>query len=69
MKSSDVDKNIIWSSTLCGNFALGTFAKTYLKDIVLEMNVITQEKTETTISNAVYVDSQKIRYIYIYIHI
>ena len=36
---TDFDKIMIFSPGLCGHFALGTLSKTYLRDIVFEINV------------------------------
>ena len=37
---ADFDKNIQFFPGLCGHFALGTLSKTYLKDVVFEINVL-----------------------------
>ena len=37
---ADFDKNMQCSPGLCGHFALGTLSKTYLKDVVFEINVL-----------------------------
>ena len=42
MKSVDFDEHIVFSLGSGGHLALGTFSKTDLKDIVLEMNVVTK---------------------------
>ena len=36
-------QKIIFSPGLCGHFALGAFSKTYLKDVVFEINVFTKK--------------------------
>ena len=41
---TDFDKPIIFSPGLCGHFALGTLSKTYLKDVVFEINVLKIDK-------------------------
>ena len=40
-KVQTLTKNIMLSTSLCGNFALGIFSKTYVKDVGFEMNVCT----------------------------
>ena len=38
LKSLDFDEHIIFSSGSCGHFALGTFSKTCLKDVVFDVS-------------------------------
>jgi len=40
---ADFDKNMKCSPGLCGHFALGTLSKTYLKDVVFEINVFSKK--------------------------
>ena len=40
---ADFDKNMKFSPGLCGHFALGTLSKTYLKDVVFEINVFSKK--------------------------
>ena len=56
----DFDKNMIFSPGLCGHFALGTLSKTYLKDVVFEINVFSKKiakiknvKFDTKINNRI----------------
>ena len=35
---------MLFSPGLCGHFALGTLSKTYLKDVVFEINVFGKKK-------------------------
>ena len=39
----DADKHIIFSVSLCGHFALGTFSKTYLKGVVFAVIVFIKQ--------------------------
>ena len=41
---ADFDKNMKFSPGLCGHFALGTLSKTYLKDVVFEINVLEKNR-------------------------
>ena len=41
---ADYDKNMKCSPGLCGHFALGTLSKTYLKDVVFEINVLEKNR-------------------------
>ena len=43
---TDFDKNMKFSAGLCGHFALGTLSKTYLKDVVFEINVFSKKNTK-----------------------
>ena len=47
---ADFDKNIKFSTGLWGHFALGTLSRTYLKDVVFEINVL--EKNSQTWQNS-----------------
>jgi len=40
---ADFDRNMKFSPGLCGHFALGTLSKTYLKDVVFEINVFSKK--------------------------
>jgi len=45
---ADFDKNMKFSPDLCGHFALGTLSKTYLKDVVFEINVFSKKITKNS---------------------
>ena len=55
---ADVDKNIIFSSGLCAHFELGTLSKTYLKDVVFEINVFRKKSPKMTKSKNVKFDTK-----------
>ena len=40
---ADFDKNMILPHVQCGHFALGTLSKTYLEDVVFEINVFSKK--------------------------
>ena len=44
---ADFDKRMKFSPGLCGHFALGTLLKTYLKDVVFEINVFSKKVPNT----------------------
>ena len=50
---ADFDKNMQFSPGLCGQFALGTLSKTYLKDVVFEINVFSKKIPKITKSKNV----------------
>ena len=79
---ADFDRNIKFSPGLCGRFALGTLSKTYLKDIVFEINVLSKKipkianvknvKFDTQINNRIrtryyFVSINTFQYLLIYI--
>ena len=45
---AEFDKNMTFSPGLCGHFALGTLSKTYLKDVVFEINVFSNRIPKIT---------------------
>ena len=46
-KSPGFDENIIFSTGLCCHFALDTFPKTCLKDVVVDIDVRQNKMTKT----------------------
>ena len=69
---ADFDKNIIFSPGLCGHFALGTLSKTYLKDVVFEINVFIKKIPKLATIKNVKFDTQinnRIRTIYYFVSI
>ena len=55
---ADFDKNMKFSPGLCGHFALGTLSKTYLKDVVFEINVFRKKSPKMTKSQNVKFDTK-----------